>query len=64
MELLVTIALFATSVGLNAWFTWQMFRVHRERHDKTEDMALDCFSALADRVEAIEDELRRSEEKR
>ncbi len=55
MELLpITVFLFLASVALNAWFTWKMLEAHRGRHHTIEDMFVDNFSALADRLEELE----------
>lgn len=50
----IIIGLFIASIILNAWFTWQMFQIHKQHHGRIENVVVDTFSALADRVEELE----------
>ena len=50
----IIIGLFIASIILNAWFTWQMFQAHKEHHNRMQDIVLDTFHSLANRIEELE----------
>jgi len=50
----VMIGLFIASIILNAWFTWQMFQAHKEHHNRMQDIVVDTFYSLANRIEELE----------
>jgi len=50
----IIIGLFIASLILNAWFTWQMFKIHKEHHGRIQDIVVDTFYSLANRIEELE----------
>lgn len=50
----IIIGLFIASLILNAWFTCQMFQAHKEHHNRMQDIVVDTFYSLANRIEELE----------